>query len=127
MTSSTKRAVVLFAHGSRDPLWPAPIEAVARLIRQTQPDIAVHCAYLELSTPDLQSVSQTLADQGICEIVVLPMFLGIGKHAREDLPRLVAELQARFQQLRFDLRPAVGEDPRLTKTLAEIACSTPGK
>ena len=56
------RAIVLFAHGSRDPLWRAPIEAVATRIAQQAPDCPVRCAYLELTTPDLpQAVADLVA------------------------------------------------------------------
>ena len=36
--------IILFAHGSRDPLWRMPIEGVAADIRARQPDMAVRCA-----------------------------------------------------------------------------------
>ena len=50
---STRPAIVLFAHGSRDPLWRAPIEAVAERIRTLAPGAAVACAYLEYTEPTL--------------------------------------------------------------------------
>ena len=40
MTSPAPRhAIVLFAHGSRDPLWHKPMEAVAARIRSPMPPI----------------------------------------------------------------------------------------
>ena len=47
--------VVVFAHGSRDPLWRAPIEAVAQGIATRDPDALVASAYLELCEPDMPS------------------------------------------------------------------------
>ena len=41
-------AIILFAHGSRDPLWRLPIESVATEIRRRHPAALVSCAYLEL-------------------------------------------------------------------------------
>jgi sirohydrochlorin cobaltochelatase len=49
------------------------------------------------------------------------MFLGVGRHAREDLPLLVDQLRQRHPHVVFDLKPAVGEDPRLIQLLAHIA------
>ncbi len=63
MTTPTQ-GIVLFAHGSRDPLWRAPIEAVEAHIRAHQPAVAVRCAYLELSTPDLPQAVEDLVGQG---------------------------------------------------------------
>jgi sirohydrochlorin cobaltochelatase len=48
------------------------------------------------------------------------MFLGQGRHAREDLPQLVTELQAQHPGLHFALRPAVGEDPEIVDALARL-------
>jgi sirohydrochlorin cobaltochelatase len=116
-----KRAVVLFAHGSRDPLWHQPMEAVAARLLANEPALAVRCAYLELSTPDLASVCLELTQAGVCAISVVPMFLGVGRHAREDLPLLLAQLRTQYPQVLFELKPAVGEDTRLVQLLAQIA------
>jgi sirohydrochlorin cobaltochelatase len=121
MNAPTPRAVVLFAHGSRDPLWHKPMEAVAAQIASGDTPVAVRCAYLELSTPDLDTVCQELVDAGTQEIAVVPMFLGVGRHAREDLPLLLQQLRARHPAVVFALKPAVGEDERLIALLAQIA------
>ena len=121
MTTHSNRAVVLFAHGSRDPLWHKPIEAVAHTLSDSHPETVVRCAYLELSTPDLATVCADLAGLGCGHIAVVPMFLGVGRHAREDLPVLVEELRITYPATVFELKPAVGEDPRLIQLLAHIA------
>ena len=118
-----RRAVILFAHGSRDPLWRGPIEAVAELAQRSAPEVPVRCAYLELCTPDLPSTVQTLLPLGVTAITVVPMFLGMGKHAREDLPQLMAELAEQHPRVRFAVRPAVGEDPEMIALLARLALS----
>ena len=120
-TTSQKRGIVLFAHGSRDPLWHKPIEAVAAHIATLSPETPVVCAYLELSTPDLATATQALVDRGVQAVTILPMFLGVGKHAREDLPELVADLQSQYTNTQFLLKAAVGEDPRLVQLMAQIA------
>jgi len=115
------RALVLFAHGSRDPLWHLPIQAVARAIATQSPGTRVACAYLELSQPDLPQVTATLAAEGIAHITVVPMFLGVGRHAREDLPQLLAQLRSAYPDLILQLMPAVGEDPDVVQMLASVA------
>lgn len=120
MTAPAK-AIVLFAHGSRDPLWHKPMEAVAAHLASLSPQTLVACAYLELSQPDLPTAVATLLTQGAQTISVLPLFLGVGKHAREDLPRLMAALQAQHPGVQFKLNPSIGEDPRLVHLIAEMA------
>ena len=126
MTTPTQ-GIVLFAHGSRDPLWRAPIEAVEAHIRAHHPCVAVRCAYLELTTPDLPQAVEDLVDQGATAVTIVPMFLGTGKHAREDLPVLVAELRARHPRVQVHVQAAIGEDPRMTALMAHIACTPPAQ
>ncbi|MDO8386171.1 MAG: CbiX/SirB N-terminal domain-containing protein [Polaromonas sp.] len=118
-----RHGIILFAHGSRDPLWHLPIEAVAAAIRARDGDALVGCAYLELSTPDLAQCAMDLIAAGARRLRVFPLFLGVGKHAREDLPQLVAQLRAAHPDVPVELMAAAGEDPRLTSLMAEIALS----
>ncbi len=115
-------AIVLFSHGSRDPLWRGPVEAVASRIAAQQPQRPVMCAYLELCAPTLPEAAEQLIGQGATQVTVVPMFLGTGKHAREDLPVLVQELRAAHPQVQFHVQTAIGEDPRMTALMADIAC-----
>ena len=115
------RAIVLFAHGSRDPLWHKPMEAVAGRIHMQSPEVQVACAYLELSQPDLPDTVAALTQAGVTDLTIVPMFLGVGRHAREDLPALVAELRKQHPALQISLQAAVGEDARLLDLLAQIA------
>ena len=114
-------ATILLAHGSRDPSWSAPLLQVAQRMRELQPHTHVCCAYLELCPPDLGSVVEELIAQQVSQIRILPMFLGLGKHAREDLPVLVGTLRQRHPSLQIELRPSIGEDPRLIHALAQLA------
>ena len=97
------------------------MEAVAARIASQAPNTPVACAYLELSTPDLPTVVDQLALSGVTAVSIVPMFLGVGRHAREDLPLLVAQLRQRFPTLTLTLAPAVGENAKLVQLLADIA------
>ncbi|MDB5894078.1 MAG: cobalamin biosynthesis protein CbiX [Rhodoferax sp.] len=121
MDHSSSRAIVLFAHGSRDPLWRQPMEAVAARIAALSPGVPVRCAYLELTEPDLPTAAAGLIDAGASAVTVVPLFLGVGKHARADLPELMHALRAAHPQVAWTLQPAVGENPALIELLARIA------
>lgn len=49
------------------------------------------------------------------------MFLGVGRHAREDLPVLVDALRVRYPQVRFDVLCAIGENDTVLDLMATIA------
>jgi sirohydrochlorin cobaltochelatase len=120
-TSMTKPAIILFGHGSRDALWHLPIQAVAERIRVTSPETTVTCAYLELTEPSLGAAAAGLIEAGAPSITILPMFLGVGRHAREDLPALITELKQNHPNTSFQVQPAVGENTAVLDLLAKIA------
>ena len=122
MTAMTyPHAIILFAHGSRDALWRRPIEAVANEMKQLSPDTQVACAYLELTEPDLPTTVAGLVQTGVNAIRIVPMFLGVGRHAREDLPLLLQDLIVQYPGVKFELSHAIGEEPEMTRAMAAIA------
>ena len=116
-----EKAIILFGHGSRDPLWRLPIDSVAQRIRVAQPGIPVLCAFLELEQPGIATAARELAGLGAGQITIVPMFLGTGRHAREDLPLLVDQLRRQHPAINFVVQQPVGEDSRLLDLLAKIA------
>ncbi len=119
--SPERAGLILLAHGSRDAQWRQPIEAVLAAVRQSAPQLPCCCAYLEACAPDLHEAARQLVGAGASRITVLPLFLGTGKHAREDIPKVVQEIRDRHPGLQVQLQPAVGEHPRVTALLAELA------
>ncbi|OIP18454.1 MAG: cobalamin biosynthesis protein CbiX [Comamonadaceae bacterium CG_4_9_14_3_um_filter_60_33] len=115
------KATILFGHGSRDPVWRVPIDTVAQRMLAIDSQCCVRCAFLEITAPDLASTTAELVSLGIQSITIVPMFLGVGRHAREDLPVLVEQLQRNYPLVSFLLQPSVGEDPRVVELLAQIA------
>ena len=115
------QATILFGHGSRDPVWRVPIDTVAQRMLAIDPQCCVRCAFLEITEPDLARTTAELVALGVNSITIVPMFLGVGRHAREDLPLLVNALQDSYPGVRFLLQPSVGEDARVVELLAQIA------
>lgn len=117
--------LLLFAHGARDPNWAAPFEAVLAQARaagaQQQPPPQVRLAFLEFMQPDLIEAGSSLVLAGCEQIDVVPLFLGAGGHVRKDLPRLLDQLRASYPQVRWTLRPAVGESPEVVAAMAAAA------
>ena len=113
--------ILLFAHGSRDALWRAPIEAVAARMRERQPGTQVCCAYLELCEPSLPDAASAFVASGCRHLRIFPLFLGVGKHAREDLPLLVANIKASHPDVSIELLATAGESPALIALMAELA------
>ena len=113
-----KQALILFAHGARDPRWAIPFERLVERARQMRPDTEVSLAFLELMSPRLPERVDELIQIGISRISVVPVFLGQGGHVLRDLPPLIDELRERYPQLEIRLSKAVGEDESVQESIA---------
>jgi sirohydrochlorin cobaltochelatase len=122
MNPSIVSATIVFAHGSRDPQWALPVERIAQLVQRRTPQQPVVCAYLELTPPDLaQAVARMLAsDPQINHLRILPVFLGMGRHAREDLPEQLRSLQAMHPNCQFELLASAGESDQVLEAIASL-------
>ena len=119
-----RRALILFAHGARDPRWVAPFERLQKIIQLQQPDILVALAFLELMTPSLPDLVEQLVQDGCDEIVVVPVFLGQGGHVLRDIPPLIEQLNTKHPGLQLKLTPAVGEDLEVLNAIARYCVSS---
>ncbi len=111
--------LLLFAHGARDPAWAEPFGAVLRHCRAAQRPAEL--AFLEFMAPNLLQAGDRLASAGCSAVDVVPLFLGAGGHVRKDIPLLLAQLAQRHPQVRWALRPAVGESAAVVQAMAEVA------
>ncbi len=123
----TKKAIVLFAHGARDPRWAAPFEAIADRVRAGAPERAVRLAFLELMPPSLAEAVDALAAEGAEDIDVVPLFLGTGGHLRNDLPRQADASRDAHPGLRLRIHPPLGEAASVIEALAEAAIRAGGE
>ena len=117
----SETALILFAHGARDPQWAAPMRRVRAAIGQRAPGIRVELAFLEFMQPDLRTCAESLVADRCQRIIVVPMFIARGGHLNRDLPRLVAELQQGNPRIHFELAGAIGEAEIVVQAMAEHA------
>jgi sirohydrochlorin cobaltochelatase len=117
---SAAPAVILFAHGARDPRWAEPFLRVAERVRAAAPDLAVELAYLEHLEPCLDEAARRLASRGAKAIRVVPLFLGRGGHLRVEVPRLVAAAGAGLPGIAIELALPAGDDDAVIEALAEF-------
>lgn len=112
-------ALILLAHGSRDPRWRAPFDELAAALaaRLERP---LRLAYMELCEPSLESVAAELDAAGQRRAEILPLFFAAGRHLREDVPGQIDALRARHPALTLELLAPVGEHPAFVDALAGI-------
>lgn len=102
-------ALVLFAHGSRDPDWSAPLKRVQQNVSARKPHLAVEIAYLELMEPRLSQTVSRLVHAGCRRITIAPIFIAHGAHLKRDLMRQIDALREQHPHVELVLLPAAGE------------------
>lgn len=118
---TTTAAIILFAHGARDPEWAKPLHRVQAAIAAHAPTQKVDLAFLEFMTPTLAECVTALAEAGVSRAVVVPMFIAQGGHLKRDVPALLAVLRERYPQMTLSLAPAIGESASVIEAMALTA------
>ena len=116
-------AIVLFAHGARDPEWARPFEKICERVQSQQAESRVILAFLELMQPKLADAIDVLVSQGVQNITLIPMFLARGGHLKQDLPNLIAAIQTRHPRLSLHVSPAIGEVEHILQQLSDWVCA----
>ncbi len=113
------KALLLLAHGSRDPAWTAPFDRLRAKVLARQPGALAESAYLEHTDPTVAVAAARLAERGATEIEMIPLFLGPGGHVRSDLPRLAEEIRSAHPGLQVSVAAPIGEADTVLDAIAE--------
>jgi sirohydrochlorin cobaltochelatase len=111
-------ALILFAHGARDPDWSIPFRDIQLRLQSRRPGLAVELAYLEIMQPTLPEAAAKLATAGCRHILIAPLFMGQGGHLKRDLPRLIDDMRQRHPNVAFELLPAAGDVDRVREAIS---------
>lgn len=117
----SKTALILYAHGARDPDWASPLHRVKAAICALSPEMRVEVAFLEIMQPRLEACAASLADEGYSKIIILPMFIAQGGHIKKDTPVILDALRLSYPQVSFELAGPVGEAEVIVRAIAAHA------
>lgn len=114
-----KSALILFAHGARDPEWRVPFENIRSMVAERLPDVTVALAFLEVMRPALADAIAGVVRAGRTQITIAPLFMAQGGHLKQDLPKLVDDLRERYAGISFVLLPAIGDARPILEAISE--------
>jgi sirohydrochlorin ferrochelatase len=126
MPPTDRTALLLIAHGSREPQANDDLHHLAEQLRRRGPYSVVEPAYLELAQPDIDAGGARCVEQGAGRVILVPYFLSAGVHVRRDLVDARARLAARFPGVEFRLAEPLGRHPVLVDVVAERAADAEG-
>ncbi|WP_079419962.1 sirohydrochlorin chelatase [Thiomonas intermedia] len=113
--------LLLLAHGSRQPEWARPFEAVRDQVQQAHPELTVRLAFLEFMQPSLRQTLLDAGEHGYSQVQIAPLFLGSGGHLQRDIPQMAQAVQAHYPDLNIDVAAAAGEQAEVIEALARFA------
>ncbi|MFH8344130.1 sirohydrochlorin chelatase [Streptomyces sp. NPDC018045] len=110
-------ALLVIAHGSRDPRHAAAVTALCARVRTLRPGLRVEVAFLDFTAPGVPRALERLAADGVRDVVALPLLLTRAFHAKTDVPAVLREAAARLPRLTVRQADVLGPSPLLTAAL----------
>src|SRR5439155_7230631 len=111
--SSQRTAVLLIAHGSREPSANDDLRALAARLAAAGEYPIVEACFLELAEPDIPTGGDRCVARGATRVLMIPYFLSAGVHLRRDLTAAREELSRRHPHVEFRLGSPLGPHPLL--------------
>lgn len=104
------KALLIVSHGSRRKESNDEVRRLTDQIRENAGPAfdLVECAFLEMTSPHVDSAIADLADEGATEILVFPHFLAAGIHVHTDIPNMIKEEKGRYPHIKFEILPHLG-------------------
>ncbi|MCL2883657.1 MAG: CbiX/SirB N-terminal domain-containing protein [Coriobacteriia bacterium] len=113
------KGTLVIAHGSRAKETEATMDSILAMVKAELPDTIIEQAYMEFSEQNVQKGVAALAERGVTEIKVVPYFLFMGIHLKQDIPEMVEECLAKYPGVSITMGENLGADKRLAEILAD--------
>lgn len=103
-------ALLIIAHGSRRKESNDEVRRLTQRISENSGPAfdSVTCAFLEISSPQVDSAIVDLAESGATNIKIFPYFISAGMHVLDDIPRIVEEEKTNYPAISFEILPHLG-------------------
>ena len=114
-----KTAVLLMAHGSRIPEANDAVREIAAMVKEITGFDLVEVSFREQHLPNIQQGIDACVTGGAERIILLPYFLYMGAHVREDLPAEMVAARERYPHVKFVMGSHLGAHRKLAEIVAE--------
>ncbi len=116
---ATPRGLLLAAHGARDDRTVAAARAIASMTAEHLAGVPVELGFLEFTRPTIAEGLARLAEGGVRQATLVPLFLARGAHVERDIPAIVDEFSRGEPSLSVQVAQHVGAWPEMADLAAE--------
>ncbi|WP_447974038.1 sirohydrochlorin chelatase [Nitrospira sp. Kam-Ns4a] len=116
---SRTTGVLLVFHGARDDDGMAEFFSFLTEVQRAWAPMVVQPAFLEFVEPSILDATAELVEQGVREVLVLPLFLVPASHLKTDVPAAIRYLREQYPHVTFRYGRHLGITPLLTAILDE--------
>lgn len=113
--ASGSTALLVLAHGSRDPRHAATVTALCARVARLRPRLRVEPCFLEFNAPSVPRALERLRAEGVRDVVAVPLLLSRAFHAKTDIPGVLAD--ARLPGMSVRQAGVLGPHPLLASAL----------
>ena len=114
-----KTGVIILGHGSRAEEAVSVFTQIVNMVKEKVNYDLVKGAAMELAEPSLEQRAAEMVEQGVKEINIVPLFLFPGVHIQEDIPELIAGLEAEYPEVEFNFGNNLGAEEKIAEVVAQ--------
>jgi sirohydrochlorin cobaltochelatase len=119
--TAVKTGLLVLGHGSQSEEADEIFAKIVDRVRGISSFEHVAMGSLQLSRPTFADGVQALLDEGVQEMVIMPMFIFRGNHVKFDIPEELENLRVEHPEIRFVMAEPIGADVRLADIIEERA------
>lgn len=111
--------LIILGHGSRREEANEEIKDIYNLVKKANPTWQVSYAFVEFAHPSLEERVRELVKMGKKTIVLTPVFLTVGNHLAQGLPKRFRTLEEENPGLKLVMAKHLGADPLIAQLVSK--------
>ena len=116
-----KTALLIIDHGSKRKKANHMLFELVKMLQKQRPDLIVYGSHMELAMPSIDDGIKWCVKKGADHIIAHPYMLSPGRHATEDIPRMVATALKTHPNITYTVTDPLGVDSELVNLILKRA------
>ena len=115
------KSLIVLGHGSRRMEANEELCAIYEMVKKANPAWKISYAFVEFAHPSLEERVREMYARGERTIVLAPVFLTVGNHLSQGLPKRFKALEKENEGLKLIMAKHLGADPLIAALVSKRA------